>query len=87
MILKGECIMNTSELVMMMLKSEPIETFEKLLKEKNPQIEWEILLDMCYSEENYESVGGDEGYKDAPPINQNRLEYLKKLIELLEEYR
>lgn len=76
--------MNTSDLIFMMFKSEPIETFEKLLKEENPGLKWEKLLNMCYWEERYESVGGNRGYKENPPINQKRLEYLKKLIDFLE---
>lgn len=75
--------MNARDLISMMFKSEPIETFEKLLKEE-PGSEWEELLDMCYWEERYESVGGDEGYKENPPINHKKLAYLKKLISFLE---
>lgn len=40
---------------------------------------------MCYCEESYESVGGDEGYLDNPPINHERLAYLEKLIKFLED--
>jgi hypothetical protein len=39
---------------------------------------------MCYCEESYESVGGDEGYLPNPPINHERLSYLKELIAFLE---
>ena len=34
---------------------------------------------MCYCEESYESVCGDEGYLDNPPINHERLAYLEEL--------
>lgn len=40
---------------------------------------------MCYCEESYESVCGDEGYLDNPPINHERLAYLEKLIKFLED--
>ena len=39
---------------------------------------------MCYCEESYESVGGDFGYMENPPINHERLAYLEKLIDFLE---
>ena len=39
----------------------------------------------CYWEQSYESVGGDEGYLDDPPINEKRLKYLEELITFLEE--
>jgi len=68
----------------MMFRNEPIETFEKLLEEGNDNLEWGSLLHMCYWEESYESVGGDEGYKKNPPINHKRLKYLEELICFLE---
>ena len=68
----------------MMFASEPIEKFEKLLNEGNSELDWGSLLHMCYCEESYESVGGDDGYMENPPIKYERLEYLGKLIEFLE---
>ena len=72
------------DLVMMMFENEPIETFEKLLNENNMELEWGYLLHMCYCEESYESVGGDLGDMENPPINHKRLAYLGKLINFLE---
>lgn len=40
---------------------------------------------MCYCEESYYSVGGDEGYLANLPINHKRLSYLEKLIKFLED--
>ncbi len=77
--------MNTDDLVFMMLKSEPLEIFENLLKEEKTELEWDKLLDMCYCEERYESIGGDLGNEENPPINYERLAYLEKLIALLEQ--
>ena len=48
------------------------------------KLEWGTLLRMCYCEESYESVGGDFGDEENPPINYGRLVYLKRLIRLLE---
>ena len=70
-------------LIDMMFSSEPIELFQKLFAENREDFDWEQLLDMCYCEESYESVGGDDGYLDNPPINNERLEYLEKLIKFL----
>ena len=39
---------------------------------------------MCYCEESYESIGGDDGYLENPSINVERLKYLEQLIEFLE---
>ncbi len=77
--------MNADDLVFMMLKSEPLEIFENLLKEGNSELEWDKLLDMCYCEERYESVGGDLGNEENPPINYERLAYLERLIALLKQ--
>ena len=71
-------------LIDMMFASRPIEEFEELWKNKE-NFDWGKLLHMCYWEERYESVGGDEGYMDNPPINYERLEYLRKLITFLKE--
>lgn len=72
------------DLIDMMFDSESIETF-KSLWEKDKELEkWSELLHSCYWEESYESVGGDEGYLENPPINYKRLEYLKSLIAFLE---
>lgn len=76
--------MSGFDLVTMMFKNEPIEAFEKLLNEDIPKSEWGNLLHMCYCEESYESVGGDDGYMENPPINHKRLAYLEKLISFLE---
>lgn len=76
--------MQEYDLIMMLFKNEPIETFEKLLNEDNAKLEWGYLLHMCYCEESYESVGGDFGYMENPPINHERLNYLEKLINILE---
>ena len=76
--------MQKYDLIGMMFENEPIETFEKLLNEYNAQLEWGYLLHMCYCEESYESVGGDLGYMDNPPIDHERLAYLEKLINFLE---
>jgi len=76
--------MNTVDLIGMMFENKPIEEFEKILNSGNTAIDWGELLDMCYCEESYESVGGDEGYRENPPINQERLTYLSNLIAFLE---
>ena len=76
--------MQKCSLIRMMLKNEPIETFEKLFGEDHENPEWGYLLNMCYCEERYESVGGDFGYMKNPPIDYERLAYLKKLISFLE---
>ena len=76
--------MKKHDLVMMMFEDEPIETFEKLLDENIEKSAWGYLLHMCYCEESYESVGGDDGDMENPPINHERLAYLEKLIRFLE---
>ena len=40
---------------------------------------------MCYCEESYASVGGDEGYLENSPVDFKYLAYLEKLIAFLEE--
>ena len=78
--------MDNTTLIYMMFDSKPIEEFEELLKSGTQVYDWGDLLRMCYCEESYESVGGDEGYMPNPPINHERLAYLNKLIALLESY-
>ena len=73
------------DLIDMMFESTDIDTF-KLLWGKDPDAKnWSELLQSCYWEQSYESVGGDEGYLDDPPINEKRLKYLEELITFLEE--
>lgn len=72
-------------LIDMMFDSRPIEEFQQLWESKE-NLDWGELLHMCYCEESYESVGGDEGYLDVPPINHERLTYLEKLIAFLESH-
>ena len=76
--------MNDKEFVLinMMFDGRPVEEFQQLWESKE-NLDWGELLHMCYCEESYESVGGDEGYLDNPPINHERLSYLKKLISFL----
>ena len=73
------------ELIDLMFESKPIEKFQKLFTENREDFDWSKLLHMCYCEESYESVGGVEGYLDNPPINYERLVYLKRLITFLED--
>ncbi len=74
------------DLIRMMFDSEPIENFKKLLEEDLAnELDWGFLLHMSYMEKSYESVGGDDGFMDNPPINHARIEYLSKLIVFLEE--
>ena len=73
------------ELIDLMFESKPIEVFQKLFTENRENFDWSELLYMCNCEESYESVGGDEGYLDNPPINQERLKYLEALIKFLED--
>ena len=78
--------MDNMTLIDMMFDSKPIEKFEELLKSGTQGYEWGELLHMCYCEESYESVGGDEGYMLNPSINHERLAYLNQLIALLESH-
>ena len=71
-------------LIDMLFDRRPIEDFEKLWNSKE-DLDWSGLLNMCYCEESYESVGADEGYLDKFPINHERLEFLRKLINFLED--
>lgn len=78
--------MDSMTLIDMMFDSKPIEEFENLLRSGEVSAEWEELLHMCYCEESYVSVGGDEGYLPNPPIDHKRLAYLKTLITFLESH-
>ena len=82
---KGMVFVKECDLVMLMYENEPLETFEKLLNEDIPEEEWNELFRKCCIEESYESVGGDYGDEDDPPINHKRLAYLSKLIAFLKE--
>ena len=73
------------ELIDLMFESKPIEVCQKLFTENQENFDWSELLYMCYCEESYESVGGDEGYLDNPPIHHERLKYLETLIKFLED--
>ncbi|MBQ2942906.1 MAG: hypothetical protein IJD97_11805 [Clostridia bacterium] len=75
--------MCTDDLIYMMFHGEPLETFEKLLKEEK-ELEWGKLLNMCIGERSYQSVGGDYGDLENPPINHKKIKYLERLIKLLE---
>lgn len=72
------------DLIDMMYDSEDIETFKSLWQQDKDLEKWGELLHSCYWEESYESVGGDEGYLENPPINVKRLDYLHELIAFLE---
>jgi hypothetical protein len=71
-------------LIDMMVDGCPIEEFQQLWESKE-KLDWGELLHMCYCEESYESVSGDEGYLENPPINHERLAYLEQLIAFLED--
>ena len=73
------------DLIDMMFESADIDAFKFLWDKDKGAKKWSILLHMCYWEKSYESVGGDEGYLEAPPINKKRLKYLETLIKFLEE--
>ena len=72
-------------LIDMMFDSESIDTFKSLWDKDKDLEKWSELLHSCYWEHSYESVGGDEGYLDDPPINEKRLKYLEELIDFLEK--
>ena len=74
---------NEDTLVDMMFDSFSLDSFKSLWDKDKDSNKWGRLLYMCYCEEAYESVGGDDGDSDDPQINFERLEYLKKLIEFL----
>ena len=73
------------ELIDMMFESTDIDTFKLLWDNDNDAKKWSELLHMCYWEQSYESVGGDEGYLEDSPINEKRLKYLEELIDFLEQ--
>lgn len=73
------------DLIDMMFESTDIDTFKLLWDNDNDAKKWSELLHMCYWEQSYESVGGDEGYLEDPPINEKRLKYLEELIDFLEQ--
>ena len=73
------------DLIYMMFESTDIDTFKLLWAKDKDAKKWSELLHSCYLEQSYESVGGDEGYLDDPPINEKRLKYLEELITFLEE--
>ena len=73
------------DLIDMMFESTDIDTFKLLWGKDKDAKKWSKLLHSCYWEQSYESVGGDEGYLDDPPINEKRLKYLEELIDFLEK--
>ena len=73
------------DLIDMMFESIDINIFKLLWYKDKDAKKWSRLLHSCYCEQSYESVGGDEGCLDDPPINEERLKYLEKLIKFLEE--
>ena len=76
---------NEDRLIDMMFESTDIDAFKSLWDKNKDAKKWSELLHMCYWERSYESVGGDEGYLDDPPINEERIKYLDALIKFLEE--
>ena len=70
-------------LVDMMFASEPIDKFMKLWDVEKDIEKWQQLMNMTCCEDSYESVGGDEGYLDNPPLNHERIKYLEELIVFL----
>lgn len=72
-------------LIDMMFDNSSIDSFKQLWDEDKDAEKWGELLHLCYCEESYESVGGDEGYLENPPICVERLKYLRELIEFLEK--
>ena len=75
---------NEDTLIDMMFDGLSVDCFKSLWNVDKDAEKWGILLHMCYCEESYESVGGDEGYMENPTINIERLKYLRELIEFLE---
>lgn len=75
---------NDGYLIYMMFDSVPIEKFIRLWDVEKDIKKWQQLLHMTCCEDSYESVGGDEGYLDNPPINHERIKYLEELIAFLE---
>ena len=75
--------MDEYKLIDMLFDRCPIEEFYQLW-ESQEELDWSGLLHMCYCEESYERVGGDEGNMQNSPINHERIAYLNNLIALLE---
>ncbi len=75
---------NEYTLIDMMFENSNIEDFKNLWNRDRDTKKWGRLLSMCYCEESYESVGGDDGDLDNPSINFERLKYLEHLIDFLE---
>ena len=73
------------DLIDMMFEGTDIDTFKLLWGKDKDAKKWSELLHLCYWEQSYESVGGDDGYLDEPPISEKRLKYLEELITFLEE--
>ena len=74
-----------NSLIEMMFKGVSIDTFKSLWEKDRDSYNWEFLLHMCYCEESYESVGGDDGDMEDPPINEKKLAYLRDLMVFLEK--
>ena len=73
------------DLIDMMFEGTDIDTFKLLWGKDKDAKKWSELLHLCYWEQSYESVGGDNGYLDDPPINEKKLKYLEELIDFLEK--
>lgn len=71
-------------LISMMFKNASIDSFKQLWEMDKDAKKWGYLLNMTYCEDSYESVGGDHGYEENPPINLERVKYLEELIVFLE---
>ncbi|MBR4287692.1 MAG: hypothetical protein IKT55_08315 [Clostridia bacterium] len=76
--------LNEHTLIDMMFDSLSIDFFKSMWDKDKDARKWGRLLHMCYCEESYEAVGGDDGDLDNPPINFVRLKYLEELIDFLE---
>ena len=71
-------------LISMMFENASIDSFKQLWEMDKDAKKWGYLLNMTYCEDSYESVGGDHGYEENPPINLERVKYLGELIVFLE---
>lgn len=71
-------------LISMMFENASIDSFKPLWEMDKDAKKWGYLLHMTYCEDSYESVGGDYGYEENPPINLERVKYLEELIVFLE---
>ena len=72
-------------LINMMFRNSSIDSFNALWEQNKDAELWGQLLHMCYIEESYVSVGGDDGWMENPPICTERLKYLQELISFLEQ--